>query len=183
LQHVQIYIIVDPDTRAETPDPHFIDPRSIDVLQRWVKDGGILLLMGNDSGNCEFQHFNQLAARFGIHFLENSINHVPDHAYEDGAFDTPKDDIFPASRHIFMKEISTLSLEPPAQPVLVSRGNVIIARAKYGKGWVLAVGDPWLYNEYTDGRKLPPNFENAKAGADLANWLLAQARQYRLQTY
>ncbi|MBX5439488.1 MAG: glycoside hydrolase family 88 protein, partial [Thermoflavifilum sp.] len=33
LQHVQIYIIVDPDTRAETPDPHFIDPRSIDVLQ------------------------------------------------------------------------------------------------------------------------------------------------------
>jgi len=183
LRHVQVYIIVDPDTRAETPDPHFIDAASIGVLQRWVKAGGILLLMANDSGNCEFYHLNQLAAVFGMHFLENSLNHVPDHAYEDGAFDTHVNDIFPVSRHIFMKEISSLSIQPPAQPLLVKEGNVIIARAKYGKGWVLAVGDPWLYNEYTDGRKLPARFQNAQAGADLANWLLTQAQKQNIQSY
>lgn len=182
LQHVQVYIIVDPDTRAETPDPHFIDTGSIRVIRQWVHNGGILLLMANDSGNCEFQHLNALSTEFGMHFLENSLNHVPDHAYEQGALDTRVNDIFPVSRHIFMKEICSLSLQPPAQPVIVKQGNIIMARAKYGKGWVLAVGDPWLYNEYTDGRKLPPDFQNAQAGADLASWLLKQARKSDLHT-
>jgi unsaturated rhamnogalacturonyl hydrolase len=41
---------------------------------------------------------------------------------------------------------------------------------------VLAVGDPWLYNEYVDSRRLPPDFENRKAGERLFGWLLRQAR-------
>jgi len=30
---------------------------------------------------------------------------------------------------------------------------------------VFAVTDPWLYNEYTDGRKLPADYDNFAAGA------------------
>ena len=51
-----------------------------------------------------------------------------------------------------------------------------MATSKYGKGSVFAVGDPWLYNEYTDGRKLPVDFENFKAAQDLSRWLLNAGR-------
>jgi unsaturated rhamnogalacturonyl hydrolase len=41
-----------------------------------------------------------------------------------------------------------------------------------GKGKVIAVGDPWLYNEYLDGRKLPALYQNYAGAEDLAKWLL-----------
>jgi unsaturated rhamnogalacturonyl hydrolase len=46
--------------------------------------------------------------------------------------------------------------------------------AKIGKGTVFAVGDPWFYNEYFDGRKLPASLENYKAGEDLVKWAIKQ---------
>lgn len=49
-----------------------------------------------------------------------------------------------------------------------------MATAKYGKGAVFALGDPWLYNEYVDGRKLPGEYENFRAASDLTVWLLEQ---------
>jgi unsaturated rhamnogalacturonyl hydrolase len=36
------------------------------------------------------------------------------------------------------------------------------------------VGDPWLYNEYVDGRKLPAQLENYKAAEDLVRWVVQQ---------
>jgi unsaturated rhamnogalacturonyl hydrolase len=36
------------------------------------------------------------------------------------------------------------------------------------------LGDPWLYNEYVDGRKIPAVYENFQAGKDLGRWLLAK---------
>jgi unsaturated rhamnogalacturonyl hydrolase len=38
------------------------------------------------------------------------------------------------------------------------------------------IGDPWLYNEYVDGRRLPLEFENFKAAQDLSLWLIARTR-------
>jgi unsaturated rhamnogalacturonyl hydrolase len=52
-----------------------------------------------------------------------------------------------------------------------------MAVAKFGKGTVFAVGDPWIYNEYTDGRKLPADFENFEAAQDLSRWLIEQSRK------
>ncbi len=49
-----------------------------------------------------------------------------------------------------------------------------MAVSKFGRGTVFVVGDPWLYNEYVDGRKLPAEFDNYKAANDLAQWLLQQ---------
>jgi unsaturated rhamnogalacturonyl hydrolase len=42
---------------------------------------------------------------------------------------------------------------------------VIIAVAKYDRNGF--VGDPWVYNEYIDNRKLLPQIENYKAAEDL----------------
>ncbi|HET9826441.1 MAG TPA: DUF4350 domain-containing protein, partial [Chitinophagaceae bacterium] len=61
LRNSKIYIIVDPDTDKETPNPNYIQARDIKAIKSWVARGGVLVLMGNDSGNAEFHHFNQLA--------------------------------------------------------------------------------------------------------------------------
>jgi len=49
--------------------------------------------------------------------------------------------------------------------------------AHYGKGTVFAVGDPWFYNEYVDGRKLPKTFQNYQAAEQLFSWLLKQNKR------
>jgi unsaturated rhamnogalacturonyl hydrolase len=60
--------------------------------------------------------------------------------------------------------------------LIQENGDNIIATAKYGKGTVFAIGDPWLYNEYTDGRKLPQEYENFTAANDLVRWLIKQIK-------
>jgi unsaturated rhamnogalacturonyl hydrolase len=75
-----------------------------------------------------------------------------------------------------MKDTCTISLKAPATALLEDRGDIVMATAKYGKGIVFAVTDPWLYNEYTDGRKRPPQQDNYMAGKELVRWLLEQRR-------
>ncbi len=150
------------------------------AISDWVKAGGVLLLMGNDSGNSEFEHWNQLGAAFGIHFNENSLNRVQGNQYEQGAFyPTAQDAIFKTSKKIYIKEYSSLELKQPATAVFkdASGKNIVMAVSKYGKGTVFAVGDPWFYNEYVDGRKLPAEFENYKAATDLVKWLIGNTKQ------
>jgi unsaturated rhamnogalacturonyl hydrolase len=76
-----------------------------------------------------------------------------------------------------LKEISTLSLSGKARAVVSVNGDNIVAVAKHGKGSVFVIGDPWLYNEYVDGRRLPTEFENFKAAEDLSRWLIGQTRK------
>ncbi|HEX6179706.1 MAG TPA: glycoside hydrolase family 88 protein, partial [Chitinophagaceae bacterium] len=178
LAKADVYIIVDPDTKKETENLHFIEANHRKAIADWVKAGGVLVLMGNDMNNAEFANFNLLAAQFGIHFDSTNYNQVINNVYEQGALTVPPGNpIFKSVKKIFVKELATLTLTKPAEPVLKDEGNVIIATAKYGKGAVFAIGDPWLYNEYFDGRRLPVEMENYKAGEDLVRWLLAQARK------
>lgn len=175
LKGTAIYIIVDPDTKKESPDPNYIEPKSIAEITKWVNNGGVLVMMANDSANVELQHFNNLAAKFGMHFNDDLQNHViNDTHFEDGAIITTGNPIFKTARKIFMKDVCSISVKHPAKAALKNTaGAVIIATARYGKGTVFAVGDPWLYNEYTNGR-LPPGFENDKAANDIAEWLIKQ---------
>jgi unsaturated rhamnogalacturonyl hydrolase len=173
-----VYIIADPDTAQETPHPNFISPKDIEAISDWVTRGGVLVLMANDKGNCEFEHLNQLAAKFGIRFNEDSLNKVQGTQFEQGRVGIqPGNPVFPTARKTYLKEISSLTVSGPATPLVSANANVLMATAKVGKGVVFAVGDPWLYNEYTDGRKLPPDFENFKAMEDLTRWTLAHARK------
>jgi unsaturated rhamnogalacturonyl hydrolase len=176
LRRASVYIIVDPDDDREVPDPHYLMSKEIGVIGDWVKAGGVLVLMSNDSANAEFEHFNRLAGTFGIQFNWDDYHKVSGTNYAMGAFGfTGKDAIFGTAHKVYIKELSTLRLRPPARAHFTDSGHVIIAVARVGKGTVLAVGDPWFYNEYTDGRKLPPDFENYNAARDLAQWLLRQS--------
>jgi lysophospholipase L1-like esterase len=175
LARAQVYIIVDPDTPTETSSPNYVDDAAAGAIETWVKGGGILLLMGNDKGNSEFEHFNRLAERFGIRFNEDSRNRVTGTDYATGTFSRfPQHPLFAGVNRIFMKEISTLHIQPPAMPVLEDGADVIIASAKIGKGRVCAVGDPWFYNEYMDARRLPAGYDNMQAAENLIHWLLQQ---------
>ncbi|HYF31604.1 MAG TPA: glycoside hydrolase family 88 protein [Chitinophagaceae bacterium] len=177
LRKADVYIIVDPDTKKETADPHFIQPQHTSAIADWVKAGGVLVLMGNDMNNAEFEHFNQLAARFGIQFNTDNFHQVINNQYEQGAFDISNNAVFKNTKKIFIKELATLRINKPAEPILTDNGHVIMAAAKYGKGLVFAIGDPWLYNEYVDGRRLPADYDNYKAGEGLVKWLLAMSRK------
>ncbi len=177
LRGASVYIIVDPDTKEETESPHFVEPAHVKAVADWVKAGGVLVLMGNDVGNAEFDHFNELARAFGIQFNKDSRNRVQGSNFAEGRVDVPAGHaILRTARELYLKEISTLTLSKPAESVLRHQGFDVMAVAKYGRGTVFAVGDPWLYNEYVDGRKLPPEFDNYAAAKDLAAWLVGRGR-------
>lgn len=177
LKQTNIYIIVDPDTKEENEKPNFIEEAHIKAITEWVRRGGVLVLMGNDIGNAEFDHFNRLAKQFGIEFNKDSRNRVQGNDYATGKITVAdRNPVFKTARELYLKEISTLRVAPPAKPLIEDKGDVIMAVAKPGKGTVFVVGDPWLYNEYVDGRKLPPEFDNFKAARDLALWLIEQSK-------
>ena len=177
LAPASIYIIVDPDTPKENPDPRYIEEHDIEIIMRWVNGGGILILLGNDKTNAEFEHMNRLAGRFGIHFNEDSRNKVVGQQFETGSFDKfPDHPLFEGVKKIFMKELSTLEIHSPATSLLSDGGDCIIAYARVGRGAVFAVGDPWFYNEYMDRRRLPTGYDNARAAGNLFRWLIHERR-------
>jgi unsaturated rhamnogalacturonyl hydrolase len=174
LKKADMYIIVDPDIPKENPDAKYIEEPHIKAISEWVKAGGTLIVLNNDTGNAEFKHLNNLLARFGIHDNEDSRNHVVTPHFETGAVMIPATDpIFKTAKKVYIKEISTFAVKAPAVASLVDGKDILIATAKYGKGKVFVVGDPWFYNEYTDGRKLPADYDNLKAANDLIKWALA----------
>lgn len=173
LKQASVYIIVDPDIEKENPNPSFVSEQDISAITSWLKSGGVLLLMANDTGNAELEHFNRLAGQFGIQFNTNSKGRVVKNQFEMGRIDVdPGNPFFKTARQLFIKEYSTLTLSGAATSILKDKdGDQVIAIAKYGKGAVFAIGDPWLYNEYVDGKKLPIAFDNLNAARDLADWI------------
>ncbi len=177
LRKASVYIIVDPDDEREVPHPNYVAPRDVRAIVRWVKAGGVLVLMGNDSANAGLPHFNPLAERFGIHFNDDDYHKVTGDNFAMGAFDLGrKGPIFSSTAKVFIKDLCTLTVRPPAAAYFTDSGHVIMAVAKVGLGSVFAVGDPWFYNEYVNGKRLPPEFENRQAADDLVRWLLQQAQ-------
>lgn len=173
LKDASVYIIVDPDTKAESPSPNYIQEKDIENVVEWVKKGGVLLLMANDSGNCEFQHLNDLADEFGMHFNEVRKSHVEGKQWEMGAVThlTYKP-VFSGVNKIYLKDVSSLSLSSPAKAILTEKGDIFMALSHVGKGYVFAITDPWIYNEYIGHKYLPESFKNKKAAKNLAACLI-----------
>jgi len=178
LKEIDVYIIVDPDTKLETDNPNYMDDLAAKAIENWVRKGGVLLMMTNDSKNAELERFNTLAEKFGIHF-DNELLH-PEKS-EQGklrnfnsceSINLPDHPLFMGVSKIFLKEIAPISCMKPAKSVLVENGRTIMAESKIGKGYVFAVGDPWLYNEYIDHLVLPNDFDNLKAAKNLVKLLL-----------
>ncbi|HRW86644.1 MAG TPA: DUF4350 domain-containing protein [Bacteroidales bacterium] len=173
LKGIDVYIIVDPDTTTESKSPNYIMPDDIKAIKKWVKKGGVLAVLANDGPNCEFTHLNQLMASFGMRFNHVRLHPVTGTNFEMGAstdfIDHP---LFKDVSKIYIKEVSDISLSGKAKPVLTENGKVLIAEARYGKGYVFAIGDPWIYNEYIDHDRLPDSFQNRKAAENLTDMLL-----------
>ncbi|MDB5196565.1 MAG: glucuronyl hydrolase [Flaviaesturariibacter sp.] len=175
-----IYIIVDPDTEKETKKPNYISSSDADAIYNWVKAGGVLWLLGNDTGNVELTQFNVLSSRFGIHFNNDSRGRVEGTRFEMGTYSIPPGNpVFKTAKKIYIKEWASQTLSKTAKPVLMDGASVQVSMAKIGKGIVFAVGDPWFYNEYVDGRKLPASLENYKAAEDLVKWSIEQSKKGR----
>jgi unsaturated rhamnogalacturonyl hydrolase len=178
LKNADIYLIVDPDTDKETEKPNSIQAAQADVIAAWVRAGGVLVLMGNDAGNADLKGLNVLSSRFGIKFNEDNYNLVQGNQFEQGAVMIPEGHaIFRTAKKLYVKELSTLDVKAPATTILTKEGKNIVAIAKFGKGTVFAIGDPWIYNEYVDGRKLTSDFDNYKGAEDLVRWLALQTRK------
>jgi unsaturated rhamnogalacturonyl hydrolase len=183
LDGFSVYLIVNPSTEKNAAEhkPNYIQPEDAETIAGWVNDGGLLALFANDKNNCEFEHLNKLAGRFGIQFNGDLRNAVPTHQdMARGTFSVfPDHPLFKDVKLIYMKEISTLTVREPAEPLLMADKeegvgkDVIMATAHYGKGLVFAVGDPWFYNEYIDVKTPELAIENRKAAENLARWLLS----------
>jgi unsaturated rhamnogalacturonyl hydrolase len=178
LKRAQIYVLASPDIRVKNPAPHYMDQASGDVIAAWVKAGGVLVLMENDVTNSEFEHFNSMSERFGIHFNPVIRNKVVDNKWEMGTVMIPAGTgVFEHPHKAYLKEICTIRVSGQAKAVVTDQGDVLMAVAKYGKGTVFAVVDPWVYNEYTDRRnKLPVEYDTFGAAIDLAGWAVRQAK-------
>ena len=178
LSSLQVYILVDPDTTTESKSPNYISPKDIAVIAQWVKKGGVLMVLANDYKNCEFKCLNQLMATFGMTFDYVSLHKVDKDKYDMGAFTAlPQHPIFKDVKKIYLKEIASISLKKPVKAILTENGKTFMAESKYGKGLVIAVGDPWIYNEYIGHERLPADFENMKAAENLSNYLLSKAKK------
>lgn len=173
LQGAQVYIITDPDHVKDNPTPNYIRSTDVATISEWVKNGGTLLLMTNDTTNADLVHSNALAQAFGITFTNRNLNFVKnDNFLEGNVFTAPKNPVFKGGEKAYVKELVTLKLSKGAQAVAVKDKEVVMATAMYGKGKVFVIGDPWLYNEYVNGRKLPGDYQNYDLAAQLVRWLL-----------
>jgi len=178
LKDIDIYIIVDPDSTTESKTPNYIMPEDIKVIRKWVRRGGVLAVLANDAPNCEFTHLNRLMINFGMFFNHVTLHPVPGNDFEMGASTEFEDHpVFRDVSKIYIKEVSDISLNGKAKPILTEKGKMLIAETSYGKGYVFAIGDPWIYNEYIDHDRLPAGFENRKAAENLTGFLLGKAKR------
>ena len=156
LSHAQFYIIVSPDIPIKNPNPHYMNEQDAAEIASWVHDGGVLVLMENDPPNADISHLNLLADKFGIHFDDVLRHHIIGEQVVDGRIAVAAGGaLFHHAHTLYMKDTCALSLRGTATALLRDRGDVVMATAKYGRGTVFAAVDPWVYNEYTDGRKDP----------------------------
>ena len=175
LKNASLYMIVDADNIADNPTPNYMNDRDAQEIYNWVKAGGVLVLFHNDKPNADFTAINKLSDLFGIHFNEDTYNKVVGTNYVGGKIDVPTgNQIFKNVQTIYQKEVCSITVKAPARSVLTKGDLVVFATAKIGKGTVFATGDPWLYNEYTDGRMLPAIYQNAEAAKDVVKWLISQ---------
>lgn len=178
LSKLNIYIIADPDSTSEAPYPNYIAAADIKAIKQWVTRGGVLVVMANDAPNCEFTHLNMLMKEFGLSFNHVTLHQVHGNDFEKGAStNLPDNQLFKDVRKIFMKDIADINISGTAKSLLTENGKVLIAENRIGKGYLLAVGDPWIYNEYIDNDRLPSGFDNRKAAGNLTDMLLGYVRK------
>lgn len=174
LKEADIFIISDPDNAKEATNPNYMTAEYAPIIAKWVEKGGVLVMLTNDSANADLSHFNLLADQFGIHFTDKVRNSVIKDISVGKIMVPAQHDIFKTAKTLYLKGISTIEVQSPAKMVVEDKGDIIMASAKYGKGTVFAIGDPWIYNEYIVNYRLNDTFQNGIAAVEFTDWLIAQ---------
>jgi hypothetical protein len=147
LKGIDCLIVVDPDTAKEAASPNLITDAEVDAVAAWVESGGTLLLFGNDPGNAEFERFNVLAKRFGIEF-ENR-RHADAHGNPKLTLATSQSGWFTPGLKFYGVDFAPLRVSAKdAETLFAERETPIMTAVRHGRGRVIALGDPWIYNEY-----------------------------------
>ena len=159
LAEVKVVLIANPSDRAvgNNPAPHHFSATDIAVLTRYVRNGGGLIIMGNqENHNLEVEDTNKLLAGFGLGFtnLYTDVKRlaVPRNTpiigglnwayYTGNLLELAKD--HPARpRALGMNDLSRKPLNGPRdQP------GALLAVAEPGNGRVVAVTDAgWISND------------------------------------
>jgi unsaturated rhamnogalacturonyl hydrolase len=174
LKSFDVYIIVDPDNKKDSPTPNFISDKASKEIIKWVKKGGSLVIMGNDTTNACVPQLNKITQAFGIKLTDRNINSVKADIFEQGVVYTAVNEVFTKNHKLFVKDASALEVKSPAIVLASNDQGNIIAASKLGKGKIFVIGDPWIYNEYIVNNRLPNTFQNTDATRDLINWLITK---------
>lgn len=96
--------------------------------------------------------------------LDTYYNHEinPENVY-------PLQGVIAGTDKMYMRGTCAIACDEHATPLVWTLDNdVIMAEAPYGQGFVIAIADPWIYNEYIGHLLLPDNYDNANP----ARWLV-----------
>lgn len=175
LKDAQVYFVVSPDNIAKNPHPHYANSADAEELAQWVSRGGVLVIMGNDASNADLEHFNVIAEKFGLHWNDALHKHVVGTEWAMGKVAVHAGGaVFHQPHTLYMKDVCTITVSGTAKSLLQEGSDIFMAQARYGKGTVIAVADPWIYNEYVDGRTLPAEYDNYAGGVEFARYILEQ---------
>lgn len=169
LQGNDVYIIVDPDHVKDNPNPNYMDEASATAICDWVRKGGNLLVLANDQANCDLHYINILMDNFGLHFKDTTILQLEIPTKEKPENVYPLQGEIPGADKMYMRGTCSIELSKHARPLCSTPDkDVVIGEAFYGDGRVIAIADPWIYNEYIYHTLLPDNYDNASA----AEWIV-----------
>lgn len=173
LKGSSVYIIVDPDHVKDNPNPNYMDKASAKAIAKWVKKGGSLLVLTNDKENCDLKNINILMDIFGLHFNDTTILQLDIPTKEKPENVYPLQGSIRGADKMYMRGTSSIGCTGKAQRLVWTKDDdVVIAEAHYGKGLVIAIADPWVYNEYIYHTLLPDNYDNASAAEEIIVKLL-----------
>lgn len=177
LKGVAVYVIASPDMPAVNPRPHFMDEASAAAIEAWVRQGGVLAMMENDSEHADQAHFDALSDRFGVHFNAVTRNREigDDYANAIVPIAAVTGGIFRHAHRALMKETCTITASGAAKVVLTDGGDAFMTVTHDDRGVAYANVDPWVYNEYTDGRRSPLDEDNFAGALELTRWLVSEA--------
>src|SRR5258708_36933968 len=98
-----------------------------------------------------------MSERFGIHLNPVIRNKVDGDKWEMATVMIPAGTgVFEHPHKAYLKEICTIRVSGSAKAVVTDQGDVRMAGAKYGKGTVVGVVDPWVVKEDVDRREWAP---------------------------
>ena len=147
------YWIVNPDNLVHTTSPNYLSDRETEQLEAFVSAGGTLILFANDTANCEREHLNRLARRFGLHFNTDETGDEPVTVASDGiVFTHPLVLQYMWGCTIGVADDAHVAFSVANDPEQAPHGNVIVG-VLHGKGKVLAVGDAGSWTNASIARR------------------------------